>query len=65
MSLARPAAMEHSNCASKKAMAARPLVQRVVVELAEQLKKGADEIDNVVDVGDVEEGAPADLKKLQ
>jgi hypothetical protein len=35
----------------------------VVVELAEQLKKGADEIDNVVDVGDVEEGTPADLKK--
>jgi RNA polymerase primary sigma factor len=38
-------------------------VQQVVVELAEQLKKGADEIDNVVDVGDVEEGTPADLKK--
>jgi RNA polymerase primary sigma factor len=35
----------------------------VVVELAEQLKRGTDEIDNVVDVGDVEEGTPADLKK--
>jgi RNA polymerase primary sigma factor len=38
-------------------------VQQVVVELAEHLKKGDDEIDNVVDVGDVEEGTPADLKK--
>jgi RNA polymerase primary sigma factor len=47
----------------QKAISRSALVQQVVVELAEQLKKGDDEIDNVVDVGDVEEGTPADLKK--
>ncbi len=55
--------MERGKLRMQKAISRSALVQRVVVELAEQLKKGADEIDNVVDVGDVEEGTPADLKK--
>src|ERR1039458_9909124 len=55
--------MERGKLRMQKAISRSALVQRVVVGLAEQLKKGADEIDNVVDVGDVEEGAPADLKK--
>jgi hypothetical protein len=38
-------------------------VQRAVVELAEQLRKGAIELESLVDIGDVEEGSPADLKK--
>jgi RNA polymerase primary sigma factor len=55
--------MERGKLRMQKAISRSALVERVVVELAEQLKKGADEIDNVVDVGDVEEGTPADLKK--
>jgi RNA polymerase primary sigma factor len=55
--------MERGKLRMQKAISRSALVQRVVVELAEQLRKGADEIDNVVDVGDVEEGTPADLKK--
>jgi RNA polymerase primary sigma factor len=55
--------MERGKLRMQKAISRSALVQQVVVELAEQLKKGADEIDNVVDVGDVEEGTPADLKK--
>jgi len=55
--------MERGKLRMQKAISRSALVQRVVVELSEQLKKGADEIDNVVDVGDVEEGTPADLKK--
>ena len=32
-------------------------------EIAELLKRGDDELDNFVDLGDVEEGSPADTKK--
>src|SRR5580700_10592536 len=55
--------MERGKLRMQKAISRSALVQLAVVELAEELKKGADEIDNVVDVGDVEEGTPADLKK--
>jgi RNA polymerase primary sigma factor len=55
--------MERGKLRMQKAISRSALVQRVVVELAEQLKKGTEEIDNVVDIGDVEEGTPADLKK--
>ena len=55
--------MERGKLRMQKAISRSALVQQVVVELAEQLRKGAEEIDNVVDVGDVEEGTPADLKK--
>src|ERR1700749_4437540 len=53
--------MERGKLRMQKAISRSALVQQVVVELAEQLRKGDDEIDNVVDVGDVEEGTPADL----
>ena len=55
--------MERGKLRMQKAISRSALVQRVVEELAEQLKKGVEEIDSVVDVGDVEEGTPADLKK--
>ena len=55
--------MERGKLRMQKAISRSALVERVVVELADQLKKGAEEIDNVVDIGDVEEGTPADLKK--
>jgi RNA polymerase primary sigma factor len=54
--------MERGKLRMQKAISRSALVQRVVVDLAEQLKKGAVEIDAVADLGDVEEGTPADQK---
>ncbi len=55
--------MERGKLRMQKAISRSTLVQHVVVDLAEQLKRGDEEIDNLVDIGDVEEGTPADLKK--
>jgi RNA polymerase primary sigma factor len=54
--------MERGKLRMQKAISRSALVQRVVVDLSEQLKKGAVEIDGVADLGDVEEGTPADQK---
>jgi RNA polymerase primary sigma factor len=55
--------MERGKLRMQKAISRSALVQRAVVELAEQLKKGAVELDGLVDIGDIEEGTPADLKR--
>src|ERR1700687_5725241 len=54
--------MERGKLRMQKAISRSALVQRVVVELADQLKKAALELEVFVDLGDVEEGSPADLK---
>ena len=54
--------MERGKLRMQKAISRSALVQRVVVDLSEQLKKGAVELDGVADLGDVEEGTPADQK---
>ena len=54
--------MERGKLRMQKAISRSALVQRVVLDLADQLKKGATELESVVDLGDVEEGSPADLK---
>src|SRR5712675_267779 len=54
--------MERGKLRMQKAISRSALVQRVVVELADQLKKAALELEAFVDLGDVEEGSPADLK---
>jgi len=54
--------MERGKLRMQKAISRSALVQGVVVEIAEQLKKGAVEIESIVDLGDVEEGSPADVK---
>jgi RNA polymerase primary sigma factor len=54
--------MERGKLRMQKAISRSALVQRVVVDLADQLKKGTVEIESVADLGDVEEGSPADLK---
>ncbi len=54
--------MERGKLRMQKAISRSALVQGVVVELSEALKKGAIEIETVVDLGDVEEGSPADIK---
>src|SRR5438067_5545823 len=55
--------MERGKLRMQKAISRSALVQLVVVELAEQLKKTPEELENVTDLGDVEEGTPADLKR--
>ena len=47
----------------RKAISRSALVQLVVVELAEQLKKGAEEIDNLVNPGGLDEGTLGDTKR--
>ena len=54
--------MERGKLRMQKAISRSALVQRVVVDLVEQLKKGTIELEAVADLGDVEEGTPADLK---
>ena len=56
--------MERGKLRMQKAISRSALVQLAVVELAEQLKKTPDELDNLVDIGgDLEEGTPADARK--
>ena len=54
--------MERGKLRMQKAISRSAWVQRVVVELADQLKKGGVELEAVADLGDVEEGTPADIK---
>ncbi len=55
--------MERGKLRTKKAISRSALVQLVVVELAKQLKKGTEEIDNLVDLGDREESTLTDTKR--
>ena len=56
--------MERGKLRMQKAISRSALVQLAVVELAEQLKKNPDDLDNMVDIGgDIEEGTPADTRK--
>src|SRR5216683_294767 len=48
--------MERGKLRMQKAISRSALVQLVVVDLAEQLNKGTEKIDNLVDLGDLEEG---------
>jgi len=57
--------MERGKFRMQKAISRSALVQHVVVEISEQLKKATLELDSVADLGDVEEGTPADLKVRQ
>src|ERR1700683_1060291 len=54
--------MERGKLRMQKAISRSALVQLAVVDLSEQLKKGAIEIESLADLGDVEEGTPADIK---
>src|SRR6266700_3821173 len=47
--------MERGKLRMQKAISRSALVQRVVLELADTLKKGIVELESVVDLGDVEE----------
>jgi RNA polymerase primary sigma factor len=57
--------MERGKLRMQKSISRSPLIQMVIVELAEQIKKDTEELDNLVDLGgvDIEEGSPADVKR--
>ncbi len=55
--------MERGKLRMQKAISRSALVQLVVLELADQLRRGAEELDNIVDLGDAEEGTVADTKR--
>jgi RNA polymerase primary sigma factor len=55
--------MERGKMRMQKSISRSALVQRLVGEIAERLKRGDEELDNLVDLGDVEEGTPADVKR--
>jgi RNA polymerase primary sigma factor len=55
--------MERGKLRMQKAISRSPLVHLAVLDLADQLKRAALELDIVVDVGDLEEGTPADVKR--
>ena len=55
--------MERGKLRMQKAISRSALVQLVVLEVAETLRKTPEELENVTDLGDVEEGTPADLKR--
>ena len=52
--------MERGKLRLQKAVSRSPLVHMVVVSLAEQVKRGAEALDNVVDLGEIEQDAAAD-----
>jgi RNA polymerase primary sigma factor len=57
--------MERGKLRMQKAISRSALVQRAVFDLAERLRKGAEELDDWVDIGDVEEGTAADERRRE
>ncbi|MCC7157772.1 MAG: sigma-70 family RNA polymerase sigma factor, partial [Bryobacterales bacterium] len=57
--------MERGKLKAQKSISRSALVERQVLDLAEQVRKGMLELDDVAEVGgaDIEEGSPADLKR--
>ncbi len=55
--------MERGKLRMQKAVSRSALVQHTISEIAELVRKGAEELDAWVDVGDVEEGTAADEKR--
>ncbi len=55
--------MERGKLRMQKAISRSALVQLMALEVAEQIKKGSEELDAYVDLGDAEEGSSADNKK--
>ena len=54
--------MERGKMRMQKAISRSAVVQHVVLDISEQLRRGAAELEGVVDLGDVEEGSPADVQ---
>jgi len=55
--------MERGKLRMQKSISRSALVQLMVVEIADEIRRGETELDNYVDLGDVEERSPADTKR--
>ncbi len=57
--------MERGKLRMQKAISRSPLMQAVVLEYADLIRKGAEDLDSYVDLGpsDIEEGSAADIKR--
>jgi RNA polymerase primary sigma factor len=55
--------MERGKLRMQKSISRSALVQLMVVEIAERIRHSEEELENYADLGDVEEGSPADAKK--
>src|SRR6185295_6273638 len=55
--------MERGKLRMQKAISRSALVQLAVIEVADQIRRGVEELENVVDLGDIEDGTPADTKR--
>jgi RNA polymerase primary sigma factor len=55
--------MERGKWRMQKSISRSALVQNLAMEIAERIRAGEEELDNYADLGDVEEGSPADTTK--
>jgi RNA polymerase primary sigma factor len=57
--------MERGKLRMQKAISRSPLLQALVADFAELIRKGSEDLDSYVDFGpsDIEEGSPADVKR--
>src|SRR5437867_10694598 len=55
--------MERGKLRIQKAISRSALVQLIVIDLADRLRRGVEELDNIVDLGDVEEGTVAETNR--
>jgi len=57
--------MERGKLRMQKSISRSPLVQQIIVEMAESIRRGAQELEELVDLGnaEIEEGSPADKKR--
>ncbi len=57
--------MERGKLRMQKAISRSPLIQGMVLEFGELVRKGSEDVDSYVDFGpsDIEEGSPADVKR--
>jgi RNA polymerase primary sigma factor len=59
--------MERGKLRMQKSISRSPLIQQIVVEIADNIKREAQELDDLVDLGnaEIEEGSPADKKRRE
>jgi RNA polymerase primary sigma factor len=59
--------MERGKLRMQKSISRSPLIQQIVVEIAEAIKREAQDLDDLVDLGnaEIEEGSPADKKRRE
>jgi len=59
--------MERGKLRMQKSISRSPLVQQIVVEMAEAIRRDAQELEELVDLGnsEIEEGSPADKKRRE